>query len=95
MRRSKSLRKSTKQPISTLQNVRTLIAIRELLLRGEFRPGKRLSELPLADRLGVSRTPARLALERLAQEGMLDIAAGGGFTVRTASSRARAASKLE
>ena len=65
------------------QNARALLALREMLLRGDFRPGERLSELPLAARLGVSRTPVRLALERLAIEGMLDPAAGGGFSVRT------------
>ena len=65
------------------QNARALLALREMLLRGDFRPGERISELPLAARLGVSRTPVRLALERLAIEGMLDPAAGGGFTVRT------------
>jgi GntR family transcriptional regulator of vanillate catabolism len=67
----------------TSQNARALLALREMLLRGDFRPGERLSELPLAARLGVSRTPVRLALERLAIEGMLDPAAGGGFSVRT------------
>lgn len=65
------------------QNARALLALREMLLRGDFRPGERISELPLAARLGVSRTPVRLALERLALEGMLDPAAGGGFSVRT------------
>ena len=42
-----------------------MLELRELLLCGEFRPGERLSELPLAAHLGVSR-PIRLALERLA-----------------------------
>src|SRR5690606_550631 len=47
-----------------------------------FAPGERLAELPLVARLGVSRTPIRLALERLAHIGLLDLGAGGGFTVR-------------
>src|SRR5918996_3519673 len=64
------------------QTARALVSLRELLLRGEFGPGERLSELPLAARLGVSRTPIRLALERLANIGLLDVKAGGGFTVR-------------
>src|SRR5215216_2491511 len=64
------------------QTARALVNLRELLLRGEFGPGERVSELPLAARLGVSRTPIRLALERLANIGLLDVNAGGGFTVR-------------
>lgn len=51
-------------------------------MRGEFAPGERMSELPLVARLGVSRTPIRLALERLAHMGLLDVSANGGFTVR-------------
>ena len=61
---------------------RALFSLRESLMRGEFAPGERMSELPLVARLGVSRTPIRLALERLAHMGLLDISASGGFTVR-------------
>ncbi len=64
------------------QNVRALVQLREMLLRGEFQPGQRISELPLAARLGLSRTPLRLALDRLQHEGLLEVAAGGGFQVR-------------
>lgn len=61
---------------------RALYDLRESLMRGEFAPGERMSELPLVARLGVSRTPIRLALERLAHMGLLDVSATGGFTVR-------------
>jgi GntR family transcriptional regulator, vanillate catabolism transcriptional regulator len=64
------------------QTARALIGIRELLLRGEFAPGERISELPLVARLGVSRTPVRLALERLAHVGFLEVNASGRFVVR-------------
>jgi GntR family transcriptional regulator, vanillate catabolism transcriptional regulator len=64
------------------QTARALFSLRESLLRGEFAPGERMSELPLVARLGVSRTPIRLALERLAHMGLLDLNASGGFTVR-------------
>jgi len=64
------------------QTARALFSLRESLLRGEFAPGERMSELPLVARLGVSRTPIRLALERLAHIGLLDVSTSGGFTVR-------------
>ncbi len=64
------------------QTSRALLKLRELLLCGGFPPGERLSELPLVAKLGISRTPIRLALERLAQEGLLEASPSGGFYVR-------------
>lgn len=64
------------------QTGRTLLNLREMLLRGDFSAGDRISELPLVARLGVSRTPIRLALDRLAHEGLLEAAPAGGFVVR-------------
>ncbi len=64
------------------QTGRTLLNLRGLLLRGDFQPGERISELPLVARLGVSRTPIRLALDRLAHEGLLEASPTGGFVVR-------------
>jgi GntR family transcriptional regulator of vanillate catabolism len=64
------------------QTARAFIGVRDLLLRGEFARGERISEVPLAARLGVSRTPIRMALERLAHVGLLDVGATGGFLVR-------------
>ncbi len=64
------------------QTARAFVRIREMLLRGEVARGDRLSELPLVARLGVSRTPIRLALERLAHIGLLETSPTGGFTVR-------------
>ena len=64
------------------QTARAFLGIRELLLRGDFERGERISELPLVARLGMSRTPIRLALERLAHIGLLDAGPTGGFSVR-------------
>ena len=64
------------------QIVRAVLRLRELILKGEFAPGQRVSEAPLSGRLGVSRTPLRLALERLAHEGLLEPYPTGGFIVR-------------
>ena len=41
-----------------------------------------MSELPLVARLGVSRTPLRLALVELEHEGLLRPLDGGGYVVR-------------
>ena len=65
------------------QITRTVLRLREMILSGEFSPGERVSEAPLTGRLGASRTPIRLALERLAHEGLLDPYPTGGFIVRT------------
>jgi len=64
------------------QTGRTLLNLRGMLLRGDFQPGERISELPLVARLGVSRTPIRLALDRLSHEGLLEASPTGGFVVR-------------
>jgi DNA-binding GntR family transcriptional regulator len=55
--------------------------IRALILSGEMQPGTRLSQLELADRLGISRTPVREALRRLAGEGLVDALPQRGFRV--------------
>ncbi len=73
---------STKRTEADSQLERTVMRLRELILTGEFAPGKRISEHPLTVRLGVSRTPIRLALERLAHEGLLEAYPTGGFIVR-------------
>ena len=71
-----------RQPDEESQTARAFIGLRRMLLHGEFSRGERISELPLVARLGTSRTPIRLALERLAHMGLLDVVATGGFTVR-------------
>lgn len=45
--------------------------LREMAISYQLRPGERLSEIELAARLGVSRTPVREALTRLVTEGFL------------------------
>jgi len=59
-----------------------LIQLRDLILRGEFAPGRRLAEQQLAERLGASRTPVRAALVTLEQEGLVQVNDTGGFVVR-------------
>lgn len=45
--------------------------LRELIVRGQLAPGTRIVETDVAQRLGVSRTPVRGALQRLQQEGYI------------------------
>lgn len=70
---------------SLSQTTRALLSLRELILSGELKSGDRLSELALVERLGVSRTPVRAALMRLAEEGLVDGIPSGGFAVRAFS----------
>lgn len=70
---------------SLSQTLRAALGVRDLLYSGAFRPGDRLSEIALSDRLGLSRTPIRAALARLEQEGMVEVIPSGGYAVRTFS----------
>ncbi len=44
--------------------------LREAILRGDLKPGDRLMEIQLAEKLGVSRTPIREAIRMLENEGL-------------------------
>lgn len=65
------------------QQIHALLRLRELLLNGEFTPGERLREIPIAKRLCVSRTPLRLAMTALQHEGLLEMNPRRGFVVRS------------
>jgi GntR family transcriptional regulator, vanillate catabolism transcriptional regulator len=71
-----------KASLNRTQIMRAMLRLRELILSGEFQPGERVSELPLVERIGVSRTPLRLALATLEHEGLLRELPGGGYAVR-------------
>ena len=45
--------------------------LRQAILREDLAPGERLMEIPLANKLGVSRTPLREAIRMLEQEGLV------------------------
>jgi GntR family transcriptional regulator, vanillate catabolism transcriptional regulator len=61
---------------------RATVGLREMLLGGALRPGRRISEIPLSAKLGVSRTPLRLAFERLEHEGLIQALPNSGFAAR-------------
>src|SRR3954447_3872142 len=46
--------------------------VREAILEGEIAAGQTMSQVALADELGVSRTPLREALRMLQAEGLID-----------------------
>jgi GntR family transcriptional regulator of vanillate catabolism len=69
-------------PEALSQTVRAQLRLRELIVGGELKPGQRIAELTLVERLGASRTPVRVALVRLQEEGLLDALPGGGFMVK-------------
>lgn len=52
------------------------------LIKRERMPGERLTDTELASQLGLSRTPVRQALHRLAQEELVRLDARRGFSVR-------------
>ena len=61
---------------------RTVLALREMVLRGHLAPREPLEEFDLSRRLGVSRPVLRSALDHLASEGLLEPVPSGGYTVR-------------
>ncbi|QJP17112.1 GntR family transcriptional regulator [Starkeya sp. ORNL1] len=55
--------------------------LRDMLMRGELKPGDKISEQMLCSRFGVSRTPLREALKVLANEGVLILSPNRGASV--------------
>jgi DNA-binding GntR family transcriptional regulator len=64
-------------PLSPTRNVdlRQIVyeKIKEAIVEGLIKPGERLSEVELADKLAVSRTPVREAIRQLAQTGLVTL----------------------
>jgi GntR family transcriptional regulator of vanillate catabolism len=67
------------------QQTRALVRIREMILQGKLHAGQRVAEAPLAQQLGMSRTPVRQALPVLAQEGLLVELQTRGYVVKEIS----------
>ncbi|MCA0255098.1 MAG: GntR family transcriptional regulator [Proteobacteria bacterium] len=59
--------------------------LRKLLVEFKLKPDERLNEVQLSRSLGVSRTPVREALNRLASEGFVSLTPNRGFFVRSLS----------
>ena len=56
-------------------------SLEEEILTGKLKKGETLAEISLSKRLGVSRTPIRAALHRLAEEGLIEITPNKGAVV--------------
>lgn len=61
------------------------VLIEEAIVSGELAPGTVLRQEQLSDRFGVSRTPVREALRRLAALGLVSFVPNRGVRVRTLS----------
>jgi GntR family transcriptional regulator, vanillate catabolism transcriptional regulator len=72
---------------SVSQTVRAQLALRDMILSGRLRSGERISELQAVEITNVSRTPVRLALVRLEDEGLLQAIPSGGFMVKAFTER--------
>lgn len=62
--------------------VSVVTTLRQLIVSGRMTAGERVAEIPVAESLGVSRTPVRLAFRSLEQEGLLEKAGKRGYVVR-------------
>lgn len=60
------------EPNDTLHE-ETVRRLRDLIIRGDLKPGARLNERELTQLLGISRTPLREATRRLAAEGLVEL----------------------
>ncbi|MES2511414.1 MAG: GntR family transcriptional regulator [Pseudomonadota bacterium] len=63
------------------QTDKALYGLRTLIVEGRLKPGDRVFEQTVVDAIGVSRTPARAALQRVSEEGLIDALPSGGYIV--------------
>lgn len=60
---------------------KAVLGLRSLVMSGAFEASSRLPEVALAERLGISRTPLRQAMDSLVAEGLLERIETGGCRV--------------
>jgi DNA-binding GntR family transcriptional regulator len=71
--------------MATKDQVSAYDLLKQEILNGDLQPGQKLVETTLAERLLVSRTPIREALNRLEQDGLAERQSRGGYLVRQRS----------
>jgi DNA-binding GntR family transcriptional regulator len=64
---------------------RAVNAIRDLVLSGELSPGQQVRQVPLAQRIQMSRSPVREALRVLSAEGIVTYTRNIGYAIATLS----------
>lgn len=69
----------------TSHEQRVLAIVRRRVIAGHYGADERISEVAIAEELGVSRTPARTALAALEAEGLIEKRRGRGYSVRPVS----------
>jgi TetR/AcrR family transcriptional regulator, cholesterol catabolism regulator len=69
------------------RRAQTLVAVREMVLRGEFTPRRAIEPVELSKALGASRPILRATLEQLHQEGLLEELAAGLYAPRVFSAQ--------
>lgn len=67
------MRKLSKINLNDYKPLREIIfdSLKEAIIVGELKPGERLMEVQLAEKMGVSRTPIREAIRKLELEGLI------------------------
>lgn len=76
-----------KVPIRKAASLRVQVVnvLMDELRNGQFAPGERVTEQSLAERLEVSRTPIREALNQLTEQGLLEARPRGGYVIPSPS----------
>ncbi len=74
---------SIDEPVGRLSNDELYRTLRARIIHLELPPGTRLTEEALARQFGISRTPVRRVLDRLAHDGLVTINPGSGASVST------------
>jgi DNA-binding GntR family transcriptional regulator len=72
-------------PIMPTLGRRAYEKLRDMLVSGRLQPGMQLVNRKLADEIGMSMTPVREAVTRLASEGLVEYVPGAGAFVRRIS----------
>jgi GntR family transcriptional regulator of vanillate catabolism len=67
------------------QTIKAILGLRGMIIEGRLKPGERVLEQMLVDQLSVSRTPARSAILRVCEEGLIESLPSGGFAVASFS----------